>query len=182
MPTTLPRPTFPQTALLPAGARPISAAAGIQEDEQGGVCFLYGWANGCWAPGEDAARRLAALQLIALKAATQREVAAGFGTTPATVRRWGKSYREEGLAGLLRERTGPKGPSKLTPERAQEIRDLRGQGLSQYQIAERVQLSRFKVRRVLSQLPAAPAPAPGCWRRLSRCSPRAGNCPFWVCC
>ena len=164
MPTTLPRPTFPQTALLPAGARPISAAAGIQEDEQGGVCFLYGWANGRWAPGEDAARRLAALQLIALKAATQREVAAGFGTTPATVRRWGQDYHEEGLAGLLRERPGPKGPSKLTPERAQEIRDLRGQGLSQYQIAERVQLSRFTVRRVLSQFPAAPAPAPAAKR------------------
>ena len=160
MPTRLRRPTFPQTALLPAEARPISAAAGIQEDEQGGVCYLYGWANGCWTAGEDPARRLAALQLIELKAATQREVAAGFGTTPATVRRWGKDYREEGLAGLLRERTGPKGPSKLTSERALEIRDLRAQGLSERQVAERSGLSRATVRRVLSQLPAAPAPSP----------------------
>jgi transposase len=160
MTMTVPRPAFPQTALLPPEARPISAAAGIQEDERGGLCFLFGWVNGRWAPGEDAARRLAALQLIELKAATQREVAAGFGTTPATVRRWSKDYRAEGLAGLLRERTGPKGPSKLTPERALEIRDLRAQGLSERQVAERAGLSRATVRRVLSQLPAAPAPAP----------------------
>ena len=160
MPMTVPRPTFPQTALLPPGARAISAAAGIQEGEHGGLCFLFGWVNGCWAPGEDAARRLAALHLIDVKAATQREVAAGFGTTPATVRRWSKDYRAEGLAGLLRDRTGPKGPSKLTPERAQEIRDLRAQGLSERQVAERAGLSRATVRRVLSQVPATPAPAP----------------------
>ena len=159
MPASLRRPSFPQTALLPPGARPIGASAGIQEDEQGGVCFLYGWASGRWAAGEDAARRFSALQLIELRAATQREVAAGFGTTPNTVRRWSKDYEKEGLAGLLRERTGPKGPSKLTPERAQEICDLRGQRLSQDQIAERVQLSRATVRRVLGQHPAVPAPA-----------------------
>ncbi|MHB8323237.1 MAG: putative transposase [Candidatus Dormibacteria bacterium] len=89
-------------------------------------------------------------------------MAAGFGTTRATLWRWEKDYQEEGLAGLLRERTGPKGPSKLTPERALEIRDLRGQGHSQRQIAERSGLSRATVRRVLDQLPAVPAPvAPG---------------------
>ncbi|MHB1501844.1 MAG: putative transposase [Candidatus Dormibacteria bacterium] len=133
--------------------------AGIQEDEEGGVVFAYGWATGCWVTGEDAGRRLMALQLARLGLATRREVAAGFGTDPTTLWRWDKAYQEEGLAGLLRERTGPKGPSKLTPERAQEIRDLHGQGLSQYQIAERVRLSRATVRRVLGQLPAVPAPA-----------------------
>jgi len=48
---SVPRPSFPQACFLPAEARPIGAAAGIREDEQGGVCFLYGWANGCWGPG-----------------------------------------------------------------------------------------------------------------------------------
>jgi len=159
MPSSVPRSAFPQTAMLPLGARPIGPVAGIQEDEEGGVVFAYGWATGCWVAGEDAARRLMALQLARLGLATRREVAAGFGTDPTTLWRWDKAYQEEGLAGLLRERTGPKGPSKLTPERAQEIRDLQGQRLSQYQIAERVQLSRATVRRVLGQLPAVPAPA-----------------------
>ena len=155
--SSVPSPSFPQTSFLPPDARPIGAAAGILEDEQGGVSFLYGWANGCWTAGEDPARRLAALQLVHLKAATRREVAAGFGTTRATLWRWEKDYQEEGLAGLLRERTGPKGPSKLTPERMLEIRDLREQGLSERQVAERVNLSRATVRRVLGQLPPVPA-------------------------
>ncbi len=157
--SSVPAPSFPQTSFLPPDARPMGAAAGILEDEQGGVSFLYGLANGCWTAGEDPARRLAALQLVHLKAATRREVAAGFGVTRATLWRWEKDYQMEGLAGLLRERTGPKGPSKLTPERMLEIRDLRGQGLSERQVAERVQLSRATVRRVLSQLPTVAAPA-----------------------
>ncbi len=34
---TVARPTFPQTSFLPSEARPIGTAAGIVEDEQGGV-------------------------------------------------------------------------------------------------------------------------------------------------
>ncbi|MHB8323236.1 MAG: hypothetical protein ACYDEA_04285 [Candidatus Dormibacteria bacterium] len=67
----MPSPSFPQTSFLPPDARPMGATAGILEDEQGGVSFLYGWANGCWTAGEDPARRLAALQLVHLKAATR---------------------------------------------------------------------------------------------------------------
>jgi transposase len=145
--------------LLPAAARSISAVSAIQEDEHGGVVFVYGWATGCWGAGEDPARRLAALQLVRLGLATRREVAAGFGTDPATLWRWDKAYQSEGLTGLLRKRPGPKGPSKLTAQRAMEIRELAEQGLGQRQVAERVQLSRATVHRVLGQLPAVPAPA-----------------------
>ena len=77
------------------------AAAGVREDEQGGVCFLHGWANGCWAADEEAAQRLAALQLVHLKAAARRAVAASVGTTTDTVWRWDKASRREGPSGLL---------------------------------------------------------------------------------
>ena len=155
MPAAAPQADFPQTCFLPPEARPIGNVAGVMEDEQGGVCFLYGWANGCWDQGDDLSRRLAALQLVRVKAATRREVADGFGTTPATLWRWDKAYQQEGPAGLLRERPGPKRPSKLTPERALEIRDLRGQGLSLRRIAARTGLSVDTVRRALAP-PSAP--------------------------
>ncbi len=155
MPVAAPQADFPQTCFLPPEARPIGSVAGVMEDEQGGVCFLYGWANGCWDQGDDLSRRLAALQLVRVKAATRREVADGFGTTPATLWRWDKAYQQEGPAGLLRERPGPKRPSKLTPERALEIRDLRGQGLSLRRIAAHTGLSVDTVHRALDR-PSAP--------------------------
>jgi len=101
--------------------------------------------------GEVAARRLAALQLVRVKAAARREVAAGFGITPVTLWRWDRDYKLASLSGLLRERPGPKGPSKLTPGRALEIRGLRGQGLSLRRIAAPTGLSTDAVRRALEQ-------------------------------
>ncbi len=157
---TMSRPTFPQTSFLPSEARPIGTAAGIVEDEQGGVCFLYGWAHGCWDAGEDAARRLAAVQLVQVGAVTRREAAAGFDVTTTTLWRWEKDYQMKGLAGLLRERTGPKGPSKLTPERVARIRQLAAEGGTLAEIATQTGVSTDAVRRALGRgkkaLPGAP--------------------------
>jgi len=150
----VPRPSFPQTALLPSRARPAGAFAGILETDEGGVVFLYGWAVMTWGRGDEVGRRLAALQLVRLRVASQKEVAAGFGTDPATLWRWDQAQRVRGLAGLLSERPGPRGPHKLTTELCKEIRRLHDQGLSRRKIAERVGLSDRTVRRVLGQLPA----------------------------
>ena len=154
---SLPRPSFPQTALLPPDARPIGRVCGILESGQGGVVFIYGWAAWTWDAGDEVARRLAALQLVRLGLATQKQVAAGFVTDPATLWRWDQARRDRGLAGLLSERRGPRGPHKLTAEVAQEIQRLEAQGLSLRKIAARAQLSVATIRRVLGRLPAGPA-------------------------
>ena len=151
---SVPRPSFPQTALLPPRARSIGAFAGILETDEGGVVFAFGWAIMSWEAGDEAGRRLAALQLVRLRVASQKEVAAGFGTDPATLWRWEQAQRARGLAGLLSERPGPRGPHKLTSELREEIRRLHDQGLSLRKIAERVRLSDSTVRRVLGRLPA----------------------------
>src|ERR1035437_1744922 len=109
--------------------------------------------------GDDASRRLAAVQLAELKAATQKQVAAGFGTDAVTVWRWADAYRRDGLAGLLPEPKGPRGPSKLTPELTAEIRELRGQGLSQAAVAARCGVSSFAVRTALGTVGSRTAPA-----------------------
>src|SRR4030081_1800983 len=132
----VPRPSFPQTALLPPLTRSIGPIAGIEENDKGGVVFVYGWATMSWGAGDEMGRRLAALQLVRLRVASQKQVAAGFTTDPATLWRWDQSQRAHGLAGLLSERRGPRGPHKLTAELCEEIRRLDGEGLSLRKIAE----------------------------------------------
>ena len=123
---------------LPEGAAEIAPGVGLASGDDGsGTVWVHGMATLCWEAGDDASRRLAAVQLTELKAATQKQVAAGFGTNAVTVWRWADAYRRDGLAGLLPERKGPRGPSKLTPELTEQIRQLRGQGLSQAAIAAR---------------------------------------------
>ena len=64
--------------------------------------------------GDEAGRRLAAVRVNQLKAATQKQVAAALGTDLATVWRWVSAYRENGLAGLLQDQEGLQGATKLT--------------------------------------------------------------------
>src|SRR6266849_8268760 len=119
-------------APLPAGAAEVAPGAGLAEcPDGGGVVWVHGMMTFCWEAGDEAGRRLAAVQLTELKAATQQQVAAAFGAGPVTVWRWADAYRRGGLAGLLPARRGPKGPSKLTPELAEKIRELAGEGRSQ---------------------------------------------------
>jgi len=47
--------------MLPADARPIGDAAGVCEDEHGGVVFIWGNAVFAWDAGDDGARRFAAV-------------------------------------------------------------------------------------------------------------------------
>ncbi|MQB00142.1 MAG: hypothetical protein GEU78_07775 [Actinobacteria bacterium] len=71
-----------------AEASPVSAAAAMVEDADGGRVFIHGELCGAWGAGDELARRLAATQLVKIKAATARQVAAAFGVHPATLWRW----------------------------------------------------------------------------------------------
>src|ERR1035441_1771121 len=92
------------------------------------------------------------------------EIAPGVGLASGddgsgTVWRWADAYRRDGLAGLLPEPKGPRGPSKLTPELTAEIRELRGQGLSQAAVAARCGVSSFAVRTALGTVGSRTPPA-----------------------
>ncbi len=143
---------------LPAGAGEIAPGVGVQPDGGGGVAWVHGLACFAWDGGDEAGRRLAAVQLVRLGAATRRQVAAGFGTDPVTVWRWDKALREGGVAGLVPARKGPKRPSKLTPELAKRIGELDGQGKTLAEVAAGCGVSTFTVRAALGRVPArAPA-------------------------
>ena len=144
--------------------RPLPLAAGvmlrvadgvtfIEDDDGSGSVFLWGWAAWTWAARDRVARRLAAVQLVETKAASQRRVAAAFGVNEDTLILWRGEYARNGTAGLAGRRPGPKGPSKLTDAKRIEISALRAEGLTLNAVAERVSVSTDTVRRALARAP-----------------------------
>ena len=159
----------PPLPLVPEDARPVGAAAAIVEDEDGGRVFVHGNLAYAWDAGDTAGRRLAAVSLVRIKAATQLEVAEAFGVKPATVRRWDAWLAASGVAGLLGERKGPKRKSKLTADMVAAIRRLRDGGVSYRAVAAEVGVSQGSVRTALvladadgdAEDPCAPAGSDG---------------------
>jgi len=139
---------------LPGDAEEIAPGVGVVARDGGGVVWVHGLATFAWDAGDEAARRLAAVQLVRLRAAAQRQVAAAFETDPVTVWRWDRALREDGVAGLVPARKGPRGAWKLTPELAERIRELDAQGKKLAVIAAGCGVSTFTVRTALGRVPA----------------------------
>jgi len=148
---------------LPADAEEIAPGVGVVTGGGSGVVWVHGLATFAWDRGDEAARRLAAVQLVRLRAATQRQVAVAFETDPVTVWRWDRALRADGVAGLVPARKGPRAPWKLTPELAGRIAELAAAGKKLAVIAAECGVSVFTVRTALGRVPARraedPAPA-----------------------
>ncbi len=138
----------------------IGAAAALVEDGDGGRVFLHGELVLAWEAGDQACRRLAAVQLVRIEAAKAVQVAAGFGVDPDTLRRWGNALTGSGAAGLASAKPGPKGPSLLTDDMVVDIRARRTGGASLRAIAAAVGVSTDTVRRALPSPSPEPEPEP----------------------
>src|SRR5580658_1469886 len=148
--------------LLPAGAAEIAPGVGLLGGEDGGLVIVHGLATFAWDAGDEAGRRLAAVQLVRLRAASQGQVAGAFGVDPVTVWRWDQALAADGVAGLVPARRGPKGASKLTPELAARIAGLDAAGATLREIAAATGVSTFSVRNALGRVaPARPGAAAG---------------------
>lgn len=152
----------PVLPMLPAEARSIGPSAGLLEGPEGGVVFVFGLATFSYATGDEAGRRLAAVQLVHSKIALSVDVASAFGVTGVTLWKWGRDYSVGGVAGLLRSRPGPKGPSKLTEELRARIVELDATGLPLLGVAAQTGVSTATVRVALGRVlpPTAPATEP----------------------
>jgi transposase-like protein len=145
--------------LLPRGAAEIAPGVGFLAGEEGGLVTVHGLATFAWDAGDEAARRLAAVQLVRLRAASQGQVAEAFGVDPATIWRWDQALAAGGVAGLVPARRGPKGASKLTPQLAARIAELDAAGQTLRQIAAAAGVSTFSVRTALGRVASAGQPA-----------------------
>jgi hypothetical protein len=77
----------------------------VADPDGGGVVWVHGLATFAWDAGDEAARRLAAVQLVQLSAATQVQVALAFGVIPVSVWRPQAPYASTAppaTAGVLR--------------------------------------------------------------------------------
>ena len=108
---------------------------------------------------DEAGRRLAAVQLVRLRAASQGQVAEAFGVDPATIWRWDQALAADGVAGLAPARRGPRGASKLTPQLVERIAGLDAAGATLREIAAATGVSTFSVRNALGRVPSAGCPA-----------------------
>ncbi|HYA52855.1 MAG TPA: helix-turn-helix domain-containing protein, partial [Streptosporangiaceae bacterium] len=147
----------PVLPLLPAGAVEIAPGVGlVTEPDGGGLVVVHGLATFGWDGADEAGRRLAAVQLVRLGAASQGQVAAAFGADPATIWRWDQALASGGVGGLVPARRGPKGASKLTPQMVARIVELDAAGKTLRQIAAATGVSTFSVCSALGRV-ASPA-------------------------
>ena len=65
--------------------------------------------------------------LLAAEGASVRETARRTGTSQPTVLRWRRRFREEGVDGLLRDKTRPPGTAPLPPATVRRVLELTGQ-------------------------------------------------------
>jgi transposase-like protein len=142
--------------LLPQDAAEIAPGVGVVAGpDGGGVVWVHGLATFAWDAGDEAARRLAAVQLVQLSAASQVQVAQAFGVIPVSVWRWARALAGGGVAGLVPAAKGPQRASKLTPQVIERIRELDRHGAGKAAIAAATGVSESSVRSVLR--PARPA-------------------------
>ncbi len=71
--------------LLAAEARSVSLSAGLLEGPKSAVVFVFGLATFHYAAGDQAGRRLAAVQLVTTKIDSAIDVAAAFAVIQATL-------------------------------------------------------------------------------------------------
>src|SRR6202162_110976 len=101
--------------LLPAGAAEIAPGVGLLAGEDGGLVTVDGLGPFALGVGDEAGRRLAAVQLVRLRAASQGQVAEAFGVDPATIWRWDQAVASAGVAGLVPARRRAEGAAELPP-------------------------------------------------------------------
>ncbi|GAC1380949.1 MAG: hypothetical protein NVSMB43_22270 [Pseudarthrobacter sp.] len=146
--------------LLAPEAVEIGPAAALIEDAEGGRVLLHGELAYTWKAGDDASRRLAAAALADLKAGTVAGISAAFGIEPGTLWRWRRRREQEGVAGLVSDKRGPKGTRILTGDVVAEILRRRQSGQSLRAIGASVGMSASSVSRALEP-GTGPAVAPG---------------------
>lgn len=101
---------------------------------------------------EDAVgRRVASAQIISLGLATQKELSASFGVTRITLYRQQLRLKAEGVAGLVDEKSGPKGPHKLTPEALARAQRMLDDGKSKNSVGKALGLSEGTIRNAVHQ-------------------------------
>jgi transposase len=100
--------------------------------------FVKGRLYMSWRCGDEECLRLAMVQLHQCGLGTEEELAAAFGRHVNSVQRYLAGFAERGVRGLLSERSGPKGPWKITVGvRAKILRIVLAEGVWELEAIQR---------------------------------------------
>lgn len=123
----------PLAPLVPLTPRLEVLAAGDHR-----TVFVNGHLIARFACDDRGTERVVVTQLADVLPLADRAIAAAFDLHPVTLSRLRGQRHHGGAAALMPRRTGPKGPSKMTPRLAARCRRLRVEGRSVREIAARV--------------------------------------------
>src|SRR6266511_5292609 len=135
---------MPSDQPIPSGAPRLE----VVEVDDHRVVFLNGHLMGRYGCDDKGIERVLVTQLAEVLDLADREIASSFGMHPVTLSRFRGQLRSGGSAALIPRKTGPKGPSKMTPRLEGRCRKLHADGLSSRAIAERVSQGKTKVSHV----------------------------------
>ena len=110
--------------------------------------FLNGHPAARYRCDDKAAERVLITQLAEVVPLSGRLIAAAFQIHPVTLSRLRAVARTAGTAALLPAKSGPKGPSKMTPQLEARCRDLHQQGLASRAIAQQVSTGGVRISHV----------------------------------
>lgn len=100
--------------------------------------FLNGHLAARYSCDDKGSERVLVTQLAEVVDLPDRQIASAFSLHPVTLSRLRRRVRQEGAAAVIPSKTGPRGPSKMTPSLEARCRALREQGLSLRVIATEV--------------------------------------------
>ena len=131
----------------PRSSRPhplIQRLEVVDADDRRSI-FLNGHLSARYLCDDKATERVLVTRLCEVLPVPDRQIAAAFGLHPVTVSRFRASFRNGGAAALVPLKTGPKGPTKMTPQLEGRCRTLRSEGLSFRAIAARVSNAKRRI-------------------------------------
>ncbi|MBI5955375.1 MAG: helix-turn-helix domain-containing protein [Chloroflexi bacterium] len=140
---------------MPSGTTVVNRDCWVREAD--GECQVWlKWLLVLRFPCQDQAfRRLAAAILARTGAAAKTDIARGLGYHRNYVAELEARLEEDGLAGMVEAKRGPKGPHKVRPQMIRRARELRRQGMGLWAIASQLRqefgtpISHTSVRRMV---------------------------------
>jgi len=117
---------------------PVTSRLEVVDSQDQRSIFLNGYLTARYTCSDKGTERVLATQLAEVLPLPDSRIASAFGMHPVTLSRFCGQVRSGGAAALMPRKTGPKGPSKMTPKVQARCRELRKQELSFRDIAKRV--------------------------------------------
>lgn len=135
----------------------INARCSLRSEEDQRVIVVAGVPVHHYRGDDEVAEAYAMVFLVDSGFAQQREVARVFGCSERTVRRYQKRYAQGGMAALGRTEGWRRGRRRIRSKRLCSIERLKGEGLSNRAIAQRLGVTENAIRKLVgsSKLPQA---------------------------